>query len=52
MVLNRWLFHTIAIQIEIQIMKKIAKLNIGYCSSKFRRESQIQSTAEYSKRKI
>ena len=32
--------------------KKIAKLNIGYCSGKFRIESQIQSTAEYSKRKI
>ena len=31
----------------IQIIKKIAKLNIGYCSTKFRIESQVHSTAEY-----
>ena len=32
----------------IQIIKKIAKLNIGYCSTKFRIESQVpNSTAEY-----
>ena len=43
-------FHTIASQSKhiIQIIKKIAKLNIGYCSTKFRIESQVHnSTAEY-----
>ena len=38
-------FHTIASQSTIckhiiQIIKKIAKLNIGYCSTKFRIESK------------
>ena len=32
----------------IQIIKKIAKLNIGYCSTKFRIESQVHNnTVEY-----
>ena len=51
-------FHTNASQSNhickhiTQIIKKVAKLNIGYCSTKFRIESQINSTAEYCKRKI
>ena len=46
-------FHTIASQCNhickhIITIKKIAKLNIGYCSTKFRIESQVHnSTAEY-----
>jgi hypothetical protein len=53
-------FHTIAsqtVKVTIckhitQIIKKIAKLNIGYCSTIFRIESQKHSTVEYCKRKI
>ena len=50
-------FHTIAsqsnhMQTYYSNNKKDRKLNIGYCSTKFRIESQIHSTAEYCKRKI
>ena len=39
---------------SLQIIKKIAKLNIGYCSSTFRIESQIHTVVwqNNSKRKI
>ena len=51
-------FHTIAsqsnhMQTYYSNNKKDSKvIFIGYCSTKFRMESQIHSTAEYCKRKI